>query len=230
METEHDERGETMEVVSAGRIIRRPLQGEVAIRLRDLITQGLIPAGARLNEAALCLELGVSRTPLREAVRMLAGEGLLELVPARGALVRRLTRKDVEDSLAVLKALEMLAGRLACAEGSDEAIAQIEALHLQMMMRYAERDRLSYFKLNQEIHTRIVAASGNETLRWAHEAIQARMKHIRFIGNEGPEKWANAVAEHEEMIRSLRARDGEALAAVLALHLEMTYERVKDAI
>jgi DNA-binding GntR family transcriptional regulator len=230
METEHDERGETMEVVSAGRIVRRPLQGEVAIRLRDLITQGLIPAGARLNEAALCLELGVSRTPLREAVRMLAGEGLLELVPARGALVRRLTRKDVEDSLAVLKALEMLAGRLACAEGSDEAIAQIEALHLQMMMRYAERDRLSYFKLNQEIHTRIVAASGNETLRWAHEAIQARMKHIRFIGNEGPEKWANAVAEHEEMIRSLRARDGEALAAVLALHLEMTYERVKDAI
>lgn len=230
METKQEVWEAVREPAEASRIIRRPLQEEVAIRLRDLITQGLIAPGTRLNEAVLCVQLGVSRTPLREAVRMLAGEGLVELVPARGAVVRRLTRKDVLDSLAVLKALEVLAGRLACAEASEATVAKIEALHAEMMDRYAERNRLAYFKLNQAIHTQIVAASGNETLRWAHEAIQARMKHIRFIGNEGPEKWASAVAEHEEMVRSLRARDGEALAAVLALHLDMTYERVKDAI
>lgn len=213
-----------------GPIIRRPLHEEVAVRLRDLITQGLIPPGTRLNEVALCAQLGVSRTPLREAVRMLAGEGLVELVPARGAVVRRLTRKDVADSLVVLKSLEMLAGRLACSQGPDSGIAAIEALHHDMMERYRAQDRLGYFKLNQSIHTSIVALPGNATLIWAHEAIQSRMKHIRFIGNAAPRKWADAVAEHEEMIRSLKAREGEALASILGKHLDNTYERVKEMI
>ncbi|WP_431283604.1 GntR family transcriptional regulator [Humitalea sp. 24SJ18S-53] len=207
--------------------LQRPLQEEVATTLRDLITQGVIPAGARLNELALCAQFGLSRTPLREAVRVLAGEGLVELVPGRGAVVRRLSVKDVADSLTVLKSLEMLAGRLACETASDEAVARVAALHDAMMERYAARDRLSYFKLNQAIHSAIVALPGNATLIWAHDAIQARMKHIRFIGNAGPDKWAAAVAEHEEMVRSLKARDGEALATVLALHLDRTLERVR---
>jgi DNA-binding GntR family transcriptional regulator len=230
MEAEPDTHPRQAATAAEGPIVRRPLQEEVAVRLRDLITQGLIPAGARLNEVALCAQLGVSRTPLREAVRMLAGEGLVELVPARGALVRRLTLKDVADSLVVLKSLEMLAGRLACSAGSDSGIAAVEALHHDMMQRYKVQDRLGYFKLNQSIHTGIVALPGNATLIWAHEAIQSRMKHIRFIGNAGPVKWADAVAEHEEMIRSLKARDGEALASILGKHLDNTYERVKDMI
>ncbi|RKK02414.1 FCD domain-containing protein [Pseudoroseomonas wenyumeiae] len=223
----HPHQGTT---AAEGPIVRRPLHEEVAVRLRDLITQGIIPAGARLNEVALCAQLGVSRTPLREAVRILAGEGLVELVPARGALVRRLTLKDVADSLVVLRSLETLAGHLACSEGSDAGIAAVDALHHEMMQRYDIQDRLGYFKLNQSIHTSIVALSGNATLIWAHEAIQSRMKHIRFIGNAGPVKWANAVAEHEEMVRGLKARDGEALASVLGKHLDNTYERVKDMI
>ena len=210
-----------------GPIVRRPLQEEVASRLRDLVTQGVIPAGARLNEVALCAQLGVSRTPLREAVRMLAGEGLVELVPARGAVVRRLTLKDVADALSVLKSLETLAARLACAVATEDGIAAVGALHAAMMERYAARDRLPYFKLNQAIHGSMVALAGNATLAWAHEAIGARMRHIRFVGNAGPEKWAGAVAEHEEMMRALKARDGEALAGSLALHLDHTLERVR---
>ncbi|MFC0387187.1 GntR family transcriptional regulator [Muricoccus vinaceus] len=216
------------EAATIGPIVRRPLQEEVAARLRDLITLGEIPAGGRINEVALGTRLGVSRTPLREAVRMLAGEGLLELVPARGAVVRRYTGRDLADSLVVLKSLETLAARLACRDGTEGGIASVAALHDAMMERYARRDRLAYFKLNQAIHTAIVALPGNATLSWAHEAIQARMQHIRFIGNAAPEKWAGAVEEHEEMIRALSTRDGEALAAVLALHLDRTFERVRD--
>ena len=211
-----------------GPIVRRTLHDEVASRVRDLITEGRLTGGSRINEVALGLQLGVSRTPLREAIKTLAGEGLVELVPARGAVVRRFTRKDVADNLAVLKALEILAGRLACRDAPGEGIASVQALHAAMMERYAARDRLSYFKLNQAIHTAIVALSGNAALVWAHEAIQARMKRIRFIGNEGPEKWAGAVGEHEEMVEALRHRDGEALAEVLARHLDRTMERVQD--
>ncbi|MBO1077932.1 GntR family transcriptional regulator [Roseomonas haemaphysalidis] len=209
-------------------IIRRPLQEEVAARLRDQITQGIIAPGERLNEVALCLQLGVSRTPLREAVRMLAGEGLVELVPARGAVVRRLTLKDAADALSVLKALEVLAAPISCHTATEDGIARVEALHAAMLERYAARDRLAYFKLNQAIHTAIIALSGNATLCWAHEAIQARMKHLRFIGNAGPEKWAGAVAEHEQMMAALRARDGVELARVLALHLDQTLLRVRE--
>lgn len=202
---------------SGGRIVRRPLQEEVAARLRDLITQGTIPAGARINEVVLGAKLGVSRTPLREAVRMLAGEGLVELIPARGAVVRKLSAKDMFDSLVVLKSMEDLAGRLACVKATDQGIARVSALHHAMLEDYARRDRLAYFKLNQAIHSAIVALSDNATLAWTHEVIQARMKHIRFIGNAEPEKWAGAVEEHEEMIGALQARDGGRLAAVLGL-------------
>lgn len=209
-------------------IDRQPLHEMVAERLRDLITQGAIAPGTRLNEVALGAQLGVSRTPLREAVRMLAGEGLVQHVPARGAVVRRLTRKDAWDALKVLRSLEMLAGELACANASDGQIAEVAEMHAAMMERYAARDRLTYFKLNQAIHSKIVALTGNETLVWAHHAIQARMKHLRFIGNAGADKWADAVAEHEDMIRRLEARDGPGLAAVLGLHLDRTYDRVRD--
>lgn len=216
------------DVAEGGRIVRRPLQEEVAARLRDLITQGAIPAGSRLNEVALGLQLGVSRTPLREAVRMLAGEGLVELVPARGAVVRRFSVEEVADSLVVLKSMEELAGRLACERASDEGIEQAASLHRAMLERYAVRDRLAYFKLNQAFHSALAALSGNAALSWTHGVLQARMKHIRFIGNAEPGKWAGAVEEHEEMVRALRARDGDALAGILGLHLDRTFIRVRS--
>lgn len=171
-----------------------------------------------------------SRSPVREAVRVLAGEGLVDLVPARGAVVHRLSDKDVADALEVMKALEALAGRLACAVATDAGIAAVVRLHEAMMDRYRARDRLAYFKLNQAIHTAIVGLSDNATLARTHDSIQAQMKHIRYIGNAARPKWAGAVAEHEEMIRALSARDGEALAQVLVLHLDRTRERVSAGV
>ena len=96
-----------------------------------------------------------------------------------------------------------------------------------MMDRYKARDRLEYFKLNQQIHSAIQRISGNAALAAAHASIQSRLKRIRYIGNSEPNKWHDAMSEHEAMIRHLEARDGEALAKVLTRHMEMTWERVK---
>jgi DNA-binding GntR family transcriptional regulator len=96
--------------------------------------------------------------------------------------------------------------------------------------RYRGQERLAYFKLNQSIHTAIVQASGNSVLAQTHDTLQARIKRIRFIGNETPDRWAAAVAEHEEMIEALIARDAERLAEVLGRHLDKTMDRVRDAI
>lgn len=213
-----------------GRIARHTLHDAVVNRVRDMIIEGTLAPGARVHEGQLCEQLGVSRTPLREALKFLAREGLVELVPSRGAVVRRFTPKDVRDSLTVLASLEELAGRLAVESADDGEIRQVRDLHDEMLRCYRAKDRLTYFKLNQDIHLAIIRLSENEWLAYVHGILQARLKRIRFIGNEGPDKWAAAVADHEEMILSLEARDGPRLSAALRHHLEETWHRVKDAL
>lgn len=211
-------------------IVRHNLHDAIVSRIRDLIIEGRLAPGARIHEGNLGQELGVSRTPLREALKYLASEGLLELSPGRGAVVRKFLAKDVQDSLTVLANLESLAGQLACKNASDDDIRDIRAMHDEMLRFYAARDRLAYFKLNQAIHSAILRASGNEALADVHGVLQARLRRIRYIGNERPEKWAAAVGDHEEMIVALERRDGEQLAKILATHMNRTWDRVRDSI
>ena len=215
---------------SRGPIARPTLHDAIVARVRDMIIEGELAPGSRLHEGNLGKMLGVSRTPLREALKFLASEGLLELSPGRGAVVRQFTAKDVHDSLIVLGSLEGLAGRLACANATDAEIREVRQLHDRMMEMYQKRDRLPYFKLNQNIHSTILRLSKNEALVSVHGVLQARLKRIRYIGNEGPEKWAGAVADHEEIISALEARDAERLSKVLTAHMERTWERVRNAI
>jgi DNA-binding GntR family transcriptional regulator len=214
----------------AGPIVRRSLHDAIVTRVRDMIIEGKLAAGTRVHEGNLGQELGVSRTPLREALKFLASEGLVELSPGRGAIIRAFTLKDVRDSLVVIGALESLAGRLVCAEASDAAIAEVRALHDRMIEMYRTGNRLPYFKLNQEIHSAIVRLSGNETLADIHRGLQARLRRVRYIGHEGPEKWAGAVDDHEQIIAALEARDGDRLAAALDGHMARAWERVHDVV
>ena len=209
---------------------RRTLHDEVVDRVRTLIVEGQLEPGSRIHESDLGRALGVSRTPLREALKVLASEGLIELVPGRGAIVKRLTRRDVREMLDVLIALETLAGRLACRNATDAEIAALRATHDEMIQLYAAGDRLEYYWRNQAIHAGIAQLSGNALLASMHQGLQARLRRIRFIGNEEPQKWAEAVAEHEAMIAALEARDDARLATVIAGHLDQTWERVVDRI
>jgi DNA-binding GntR family transcriptional regulator len=213
-----------------GPIRRTALHDTLVNHLRDMIIEGDLEPGTRLHEGQLGEQLGVSRTPLREAIKYLASEGLVELVPSRGAVVKRFSARDVEDMLTVLRTLEELAGRLACAVATDAEIAHVRALHDEMVARYRAADRLQYYKLNQAIHTAIVALGRNAPLADIHGMLQTRLKRIRFIGHEGPEKWAAAVGEHEEMIAALEARDEDRLAEVLGRHLAKAWERVRTAV
>jgi DNA-binding GntR family transcriptional regulator len=213
-----------------GLIQRTVLHDTIVSHLRDMIIEGILEPGMRLHEGQLGERLGVSRTPLREAIKFLASEGLVELVPSRGAVVKRFSAKDVQDMLIVLRTLEELAGKLACQLGSDVEIAQVRALHDEMVRCYQAGDRLQYYKLNQAIHTAIARLAGNASLSEMHQMLQTRLKRIRFIGHEGPERWAAAVAEHEEMITALEARDELRLSEVLGRHLANAWERVRSTI
>ncbi len=207
-------------------ISRRSLHDEIVTRVRDLIIEGVLAPGTRINETRLGQTLGVSRTPLREALKFLASEGLIELVAARGAIVRKFSAKDVRDMLDVLALLEAFAARQACQNASDEDIISLRQIHDRMVALHKENNRLEYFKLNQLIHSTLLRLSGNPTLEESHQSIQSRLKRIRYIGNQAPGGWVEALAEHDEMIRALEARDGDKLAEVVTRHMDMTWKRV----
>jgi DNA-binding GntR family transcriptional regulator len=207
---------------------RPTLHDRLIDRVRALIVEGRLAPGTRIHEGELGKALGVSRTPLREALKVIASEGLVELVPGRGAVVRKLTATDVAEMLDVLKALETLAARLACRNATELQIAALRRVHDEMIAFYESGNRLDYYWRNQAIHAGLAELSGNALLATMHATIQARMKRIRFIGNEEPALWHAAVTEHEQMIVALEARDEARLAAVVARHLDETWKRVAD--
>ena len=187
--------------------------------LRQMILDGELPPGARLSERALGERLGVSRTPLREALRMLASEGLVRHEPNRGAVVAPLDRADIEATFELLAALEGLAGELAAKRIDTAQLAEIKALHFEMRAHHARGDRAAYFRANQDIHRHIAAAANNPVLVETFERLNARVKRVRYAANLTQERWAKAVEEHERMIAALDARDGAALRAILEAHL-----------
>lgn len=188
-------------------------------RLRDMIVEGRIAAGARLNERVLTEELQVSRTPLREALEFLAGEGLVELQPQRGAVVATLAVADIEAAFEVMADLEGLAGELAAARIDAQELAEIRALHFDMLASHARRDLPGYFRANMRIHGKINTAAKNPVLSETYLRLNQRIYSTRYRSNLSNERWDQAIAEHAEILRLLESRDGSGLRALLTRHL-----------
>jgi DNA-binding GntR family transcriptional regulator len=197
------------------------LHDEILTRLRDHIVEGNIPDGGRVPERQLCEMLGISRTPLREALKVLASEGLVELLPNRGARVRQLNERDLEELFDVMGGLEGLAGRLACENITETEIAEIERLHYEMYGFYLHRDMHGYFRLNQLIHQRILEASRNATLLSAYASFAGRIRRVRYSANfaRKHDRWGEAMREHEAILDALRRRAGSELSDILFKHL-----------
>ncbi len=211
--------------------INRPsLHDRLVGRLRDMIIEGDLIPGTRVPERLLCEQFGISRTPLREALKVLASEGLLELLPHRGATVARLTVEAVEEMFEVMEALETLAGELACARISDERIAEIRAWHYQMLLHYERRELPEYFKLNQAIHEGIIEAANNSVLSATYASLSGRIRRARYVANLSQARWDQAVQEHEQILEALSRRDGAALSAILQRHLRNKCEVAKAVV
>jgi DNA-binding GntR family transcriptional regulator len=197
------------------------LHDEILSRLRDYVVEGNIAQGGRVPERKLCEMFGISRTPLREALKVLAAEGLIDLLPNRGARVRQLSHRDLEELFEVMGGLESLAGRLACESITDDEIAEIERLHYEMYGYYLHRDMHNYFQVNQRIHEKIVSASRNETLRATYANFAGRIRRVRYSANfaRKRQRWAEAMREHEAILDALRRRSGSELSDILFHHL-----------
>ena len=199
-------------------------------RLRDMIVEGALEPGARVPERELCLRFGISRTPLREALKILASEGLVDLQHHRGAVVSSLTAETLNDLFEVMGALEALAGKTACANASDAAIGEISALHERMLGHHARGELSDYFRLNQRIHEGIVAAAGNPVLSQLYRGLSVRIRRARYMANLSKPRWDQAVGEHQQILEALMARDGARLGRLLEEHLRRKLDVLKTVV
>ena len=205
------------------------LPAAIGEQLREMIIEGVLAPGARLNERLLGDRLGVSRTPLREAFRLLASDGLVEIQPNRGAQVVSLSEDDVRESFELMGALEALSGELASARITPEELMELKALTFQMLACHARRDLPAYYQLNRQIHDRINAAARNATLAQTYRTHNLRIQNLRFRSNFDDDKWNRAAREHAQMIEALEARDGPAIAAILRHHLQQKGDAVLES-
>ena len=209
---------------------RLTLHEQVVSRVRDLIVDGTLKPGSRIVETDLGAQLGVSRTPLREALKTLAGEGLIDLQPTRGAIIHKSSPDEAQQLLEVLTGLEAIAGRLACVRATAGEIAALRVLQNEMAEAFATGRRMDYYRINFDIHAGFVALAHNPELASVHRNYSSRLRRIRFQGSSTREKWQEALAEHEEMMQALEVRDADRLAEVMRHHMRLIWERVRDAV
>lgn len=210
-------------------IVRHSLHESLVAPLREMILQGELRPGEKVPEEQLCERFGVSRTPIREALKVLAAEGVLQILPHRGAIVARITEEQIEELFPIMASLERLAGILACTRASDAEIARVRALHDRMMAHFEKGEEVEYLRHNRLVHESFFELAGNVTLSAFYQQILTRIHACRFVVRKSREHWAAAVVEHGQMIEALEARDGPRLGALLETHVMGTTSGIARA-
>ncbi|HEX3951966.1 MAG TPA: GntR family transcriptional regulator [Stellaceae bacterium] len=209
---------------------RPSLHDEILGALRELIVSGDLRAGGWIAEPALCRRLGISRTPLREALKVLAFDGWVELVPNRGAVVTRITADEAGALFELLEGLEQFVGELAASRASATDRREIRELHDAMAAHFIDGDANAYFVVNQQIHHRLAQAAGNRELLAMHENLSRKVMRARAMANLITHRQEASYAEHAAILHALEQRDGTQLGRLLRTHIHDAGEAVRDAL
>ncbi|QDY71175.1 GntR family transcriptional regulator [Qingshengfaniella alkalisoli] len=205
---------------------RKSLAEEAADQLRDFILLERLAPGEPIRERDLADALGISRTPLREALRLLEIEGLVEYSPTRRPFVADPDLDTLAQNLSVLGALEGLAGEQACANATDAQIREIGSICRQMIERSDLDDPLTFFRRDMAFHETIVTASGNRPLAETQRQYNARLWRARFISSQRQPDRPRTLYQHEEVFKALERRDARACRQALRTHLSTTVENI----
>lgn len=209
---------------------RSTLHSQIAQFLREMIVAGELAPGVRVPEKDLCQQFGCSRTPFREALKVLATEGLVVLLPQRGARVNTISDAELNEIFPIIASLEALAGEMACAALTDAALAAITAMHQAMIAAHEADNHLEYSRHNRAIHFAIFEAAGNDTLTGLYRNLELRIRNIRHTIRQTPQDWRRAISDHEAMLLALQARDAAELGAILRAHVMKTADAVRNAL
>ncbi len=200
-------------------IERRYLHDEVVDRLRMLILNGELEPKSRVNENSLAKRFGISRTPLREAIKILAAEGLLVLLPNRGARVAAITKREIEEITEIVASLEALGAELACRNITPEEIESLQAMHSEMVTAWKNDDKDAYFRLNRQIHETIILVSRNQMLKEVYFNLSGRIQALRYTARKTDAQWRRAIAEHELLLNYISSGLPDETAQIMRIHI-----------
>ncbi|MDH3263627.1 MAG: GntR family transcriptional regulator [Paracoccaceae bacterium] len=206
----------------------RNLPEHIANRLRRDILRGALAPGAPIKERDSAAGMAVSRTPMREAIRILAKEGLVVLRPSRSPTVADPGLKEISDAIEVLRALELLSGELACRHATEDEIAGIRAIHERMSRLYGEIDTLDLFEIDMSFHLAIAAASHNAALAETHQAFLARLWRARYLSAKKRASRERVLRQHGNIVAGLEARDPARVQGEIRAHLEALLKNIRD--
>ena len=201
---------------------RQTLHESLLERLRQMIHDGELAPGARLSEQALCERFGVSRTPLREALKILAADGYLDWRANRGIHVTEVQPEEIVAIFELLSGLERLIGEIVPQRMAADEMQALEVMHADMVRLHAQSDRVAYFRLNQTIHAELARLTRNPVIEDVYVSVQRRVFRARALSNTGRLRWDASVQEHERIMAALRARDPARLTAELVAHSKAT--------
>ena len=201
---------------------RTGLHERAAARMRAMIIRGELEPGSSMQETKLSEALGVSRTPLREAMKLLAAEGLVELRPNRSPRIAEIETDRILELFEALAGIERVAAELAAQRATERELQRLRLLQTRMENYHRDGKLDDYFAINGEIHGLIILAARNVPLREAHETLLSRAERARYLALGAERRWSNSVEEHAAILAALEARDGEAAGRLLSAHVQRT--------
>ncbi len=210
------------------RLVHNSLHDNVAEQLRDLIFAGTLAPGSFIDEAALCESLKISRTPLREALKVLAAEGLVRHEPRRGSFVSQVTEQDLDDIFPVIALLEGRCAYEAARNASDADIAALDVLH-ERLQKHAKAKRITdYYAANYAIHEAIITLANNRWLAQSIADLRKILKLARLQQLSAPGRLEQSLSEHLAVYAALRARDCDGADAAMRTHLTRQREALRE--
>lgn len=211
-------------------LVRRSLHDELTELLRDQIVEGSMAPGVFVNELDLAKNLGVSRTPIREALKVLAVEGLVTIIPNRGSYVACLTSDEAHDLIEVLAELEGFAAQLACERAGHDDLLALKRLQEEAAAAFTTNDKLAYSKFNQDLHARIVESAHNPSLSDTHRTYAVRLQRVRYLGTPMRAEWEEAIREHAAIVSAIEDRNGVEARRLLTDHVSRIWPAVQSVL
>ncbi len=210
------------------RLIQNSLHDEVAATLRDRIFSGELPPGSFLDEVGLCHSLSISRTPLREALKVLAAEGLVRHEPRRGCFVNQVTEQDLDEIFPVIALLEGRCAFDAARNATDADLAALQTLHTRLAAHAKARRTTDYYTTNYAIHEAIITLANNRWLAQVSGDLRKILKLARLQSLQAPGRMEQSLNEHMAVFAALKARDSERAEAAMRTHITRQREALRE--
>lgn len=201
-------------------IEKKTLHEEIANNLRELIMAGELQKGDKIKEDELCSSMGISKTPLREALRVLSAEGLIRLVPNRGSFVSTPTFEEIREMFGVMSVLEGVCAREAAEKMGEKDLAILEKLHKKLEENYRRKAQREYIRINNQFHSFVQELAGNRTLNQIVNGLRKKILLYRYQSLNLPERFAQSIQEHRDLLEAFRKKDPKKAETLMRRHLK----------